>query len=164
MVWRNIVQVPEIRPEEHRPALFTAIGFPRPLSAAMDREGVGGLRHARFEGGVLFLETVTEWEEERRLAFTIAAQTETIPPTTLDPHVTIGGPFFDVLTGIYTIEPLPGGKVRLHLTSRHRVSTRFNVYSGLWADAITRSIQDNILEVIRRRCESPRPGPSLRSG
>ena len=73
---------------------------------------------------------------------------------TLDPHVTIGGPFFDVLTGTYTIEPLPGGKVRLHLASRHRISTRFNVYSGLWADAIMRSIQDNILEVIRRRCEA----------
>ncbi len=160
VVWRNIVQVPEIRSEEHRPALFTAIGFPRPLSATLDREGVGGLRHARFEGGVLFVETVTEWEEERRLAFTIAAQTETIPPTTLDPHVTIGGPFFDVLTGTYTIESLPGGKVRLHLASRHRVSTRFNVYSGLWADAIMRSIQDNILEVIRRRCEAEAPASS----
>ncbi|HVS00764.1 MAG TPA: SRPBCC family protein [Thermoanaerobaculia bacterium] len=154
VVWRNIVQVPEIRPEEHRPALFTAMGFPRPVSATLDREGVGGLRHARFEKGVLFLETVTEWEKERRLAFTIDAQTESIPATTLDPHVTIGGPFFDVLTGTYTIEPLPGGKLRLHLASRHRVSTRFNVYSGLWADAIMRSIQNNILDVIRRRCET----------
>jgi hypothetical protein len=152
-VWAEIVQVPPIRPEEQKPALFTRLGFPRPVSATLNRPGVGAVRHARFERGVLFLETVTDWIPERRLRFTIAAQTDSIPASTLDQHVTIGGPYFDVLSGRYDIRATPDGGVVLDLTSELRVSTHFNLYAAPWADAIMRSIQENILEVICTRAE-----------
>ena len=74
--------------------------------------------------------------------------------TTLDPHVTIGGPYFDVLQGTYRLEPLADGGTRLWLESRLRVSTHFNLYSGPWADAIMRSVQETILVVERRRAEA----------
>jgi hypothetical protein len=153
-VWANVVNVPPIGEHERRPALYTAIGFPAPVSARLPDTGVGALREARFAGGVLFLETVTHWEPRRHLAFTVAAQTEVIPPSTLDPHVTIGGPYFDVLTGAYRLEPAARGGVRLVLTSTFRLSTRFNLYGGLWTSAIMRSIQRNILEVVRARAEA----------
>jgi hypothetical protein len=102
-VWAQVVEVPTIRADETRPALFTRLGIPRPLNATLDHHGVGGRRFARFERGVLFIETITHWDVERRLRFTIAAQTDSIPPTTLDEHVAIGGPYFDVLTGEYTL-------------------------------------------------------------
>jgi hypothetical protein len=152
-VWAEIIEVPPIQPEEQRPALFTSLGFPRPVSATLSRPGVGALRRARFDRGVLFLETVTDWVPEQRLRFTIAAQTDSIPPSTLDRHVTIGGPYFDVLSGRYDIRPQPNGQVILDLTSELRVSTRFNLYATPWADAIMRSIQENILQVIRGRAE-----------
>ncbi|MGH7551768.1 MAG: hypothetical protein ACREMQ_01915, partial [Longimicrobiales bacterium] len=154
MVWPQVVQVPTIRDAEQRPALFTALGFPRPVSATLDRDGLGGVRHARFEGNVLFLETITRWEDERRIGFTIEAQTDAIPPTTLDPHVTIGGRYFDVLTGEYELQPLTGGRTRVVLTSTHRLPTTLNPYAGLWAGLVMRSIQRNILEVVRARAES----------
>jgi hypothetical protein len=157
-VWAQIIEVPTIQPDEQRPALFTRLGFPRPVSASLSRPGIGALRQARFEGGVLFLETVTDWIPDRRLRFTIAAQTDSIPPSTLDRHVTIGGPYFDVLTGQYDIRPGRDGGVILDLTSELRVSTRFNLYAAPWADAIMRSIQENILEVIRARAEGISPG------
>jgi len=153
-VWEQIVEVPAITEAEQRPALFTRMGFPRPVSATLDRRAVGGVRRARFERGVLFLETVTHFEPTHRLKFTIAAQTDSIPPTTLDAHVTIGGPYFDVLSGEYTIEPRPGGRVVLHLVSELRVTTHFNFYARLWVDSIMRSIQENILVVIRARAET----------
>jgi hypothetical protein len=153
-VWTEIVEVPTIHPDEQRSALFTRLGFPRPVSATLSRLGVGGLRRARFERGVLFLERVTDWIPDRRLRFTIAAQTDSIPPSTLDRHVTIGGPYFDVLSGQYDIGPGSNGGVVLNLTSELRVSTHFNLYATPWADAIMRSIQLNILEVIRKRAEA----------
>src|SRR5262245_5071135 len=152
-VWQEIVEVPTITEAEQRPALFTRLGLPRPVSATVDRHGTGGVRRARFERGVLFLETVTHWVPGQRLRFTIAAQTDSIPPETLDRHVTIGGPYFDVLVGEYTIESLPGGEVILHLASELRVTTHFNFYARLWVDPIMLSIQENILEVIRERAE-----------
>jgi hypothetical protein len=160
VVWQNIARVPAIRPEEQGPSLFHALGFPRPVEATLSREGVGGVRHASFEGGVVFIETVTDWEPAHRLAFTIAADPESIPQTTLDEHVTVGGPFFDVLSGEYEIEGVAPGKVVLHLASTHRLSTHFNLYSGIWTDKIMRDVQEYILEIIKRRCEG---GPTRRS-
>lgn len=97
---------------------------------------------------------MTDWVPDRLLRFTIAAETDSIPVSTLDPHVTIGGPYFDVLSGRYDIRPGPNGRVTLELTSELRVSTRFNLYATPWSDAIMRSIQENILEVIRARAEA----------
>ncbi len=153
VVWRNVIEVPAIEPAEVGPALFTRMGFPRPISATLTGAGVGAIRHARFAGGVLFVETVTDWVPEHRLSFTIRAQTDSIPPSTLDRHVTIGGEYFDALSGTYQLEPVPDG-IRLVLRSTHRLSTRFNLYSGLWSDAVMRSIQGNILEVLAARCET----------
>lgn len=152
-IWDQIKSVPPIRPEELRESFTHRIGFPRPIAATLSHEGVGGIRNATFEGNVLFIETVNVWEPERRLRFSIRAATDQIPSTTLDQHVTVGGPYFDVLDGEYEIEMKGPRSAVLHLSSRHRLSTRFNFYSSLWTDFIMRDIQENILDVIRKRCE-----------
>ena len=154
-VWPEIAQVRRINKDELRPSLFHRIGFPRPVEATLHGSGTGAVRHARFEKGVLFIERVTAWEPDRRLAFTIKADTPHIPSTTLDEHVTIGGRYFDMLTGEYAIEPLGAGRVRIHLASRYRLATSFNFYSGVWCDAVLRSIQESILEILKTRAERP---------
>ena len=116
-------------------------------------EGVGSVRTATFAGGVTFVETVHDWNRNRDLAFSIRALTDRIPAVTLDEHVTIGGPYFDVLDGRYRIEPLGDDRVVLHLTSRYRLSTGVDFYAGPWCDYVMRNIQETILEVIRDRCE-----------
>ena len=70
--------------------------------------------------------------------------------------MSVGGEFFDVLDGRYDLEPLDGGRIRLHLSSRHRVSTRFNFYARLWTDFILADTQRHILGVLKRRCEAVR--------
>jgi hypothetical protein len=65
----------------------------------------------------------------------------------------VGGKFFDVLHGEYALDPLPNGRTRLHLTSRHRVSTDFNWYAHLWTDAVMRDLQRRILFVVKERSE-----------
>ena len=154
VVWRNIERVPAIGRGELRPSWANAIGFPRPVEATLSHEGVGGVRNASFERGLNFTETITEWLPGKRIAFTIAADTAGIPSTTLDAHVTVGGRFFDVLTGEYDLESLPGGDTLLHLSSRQRLSTDFNAYAALWSDAVMSDMQNNILHVVRNRCET----------
>lgn len=151
-VWRQIIRVPAIRPEEYRTTFIHRIGFPRPIEATLSHEGVGGVRQASFERGVLFRETVFEWVPQRRLSFTIAA--DSIPSRTLDQHVTVGGAYFDVLDGTYEIVPVAPGEVELRLSSTHRLSTHFNAYASLWTDFVMRQIQGNILQVVRDRAEA----------
>ncbi len=165
VVWPFVTSVDSIRPEEQRPALYLALGLPKPISATLSHPGVGGVRSARFQHGLVFTETVTEWVLERRLSFTIDPNTTSLPPTALDTHVTVGGPHFDVMTGTYELHPLDGGRrTRLVLRSTHRLSTRFNLYAGWWTDRIMSSIQAHISEVHKTRAESapryaaPAPG------
>src|SRR5262249_34210242 len=153
-IWSNIERVRAISAGELPKTWTRRIGFPDPVEATLSHEGVGGVRNASFTGGVLFIETIDQWEPQHLLAFTIAARTDQIPATTLDEHVRVGGPYFDVLRGEYRLEPLANGSTRLHLSSSQRVSTDFNWYAELWTDAIMSDLQSRILLVIKRRCES----------
>ena len=153
-VWRQVVHPAGIRREENHTGLVHRIGFPRPVSATLSRMGVGGSRYAIFERGVMLRETVTEWVPGRRMAFSV--DPASIPARTFDEHVTLGGPFFDVLDGSYEIVPLGPGRVELRLRTAHRVSTHFNPYAGFWTDLLMREIQENLLHVIRTRAEAAR--------
>ena len=106
-----------------------------------------------MSGGLTFYETVTEWEVERKISFTIKAHPDTVPLTTLDPHVVPGGAFFEALSGQYEIKRHPEheDRVILHLTSQYRLSTHFNFYASWWGDWLMEDIQDNILNVIMQR-------------
>ncbi len=57
-------------------------------------------------------------------------------------------------TSAYEIERLGPNRCRLHLTSNHRLSTRFNAYAAWWSEKIMAQIQGSILEVIRIRAEA----------
>ncbi|KAA9325597.1 hypothetical protein F0P96_19775 [Hymenobacter busanensis] len=153
VVWQHIIRVPPIEAADLGPSLVDDIGFPRPVEATLSHEGVGGVRHATFERGVEFIETVDVWKPRRKLSFRITPNTATIPPTTFDEHVTVGGRFFDVLRGTYELRPLPGGRTRLVLYSEQRLSTNLNPYAGLWTDYVMSEIQRRILQVVKRRCE-----------
>jgi hypothetical protein len=161
VVWRNIERVRAIRRDELPSSWAHAIGFPDPIEATLSHEGVGGVRNASFVGNLVFLETVDVWEPQQRLGFTIATDTDKIPATTLDEHVRTGGPYFDVLRGEYRLEPLSQAVTRLHLSSRHRLSTDFNWYAHFWTDAVMSDLQKRILYVVQQRCQNQVSAPSV---
>jgi hypothetical protein len=100
---------------------------------------------------------------DRAAAAATSLETEQTPPTTLDEHVTVGGKFFDVLYGEYTLEALHNGSTRLHLVSRHRMSTDFNWHAHLWTDAVMNDLQHRILLVVKNRAEATQ-GPGRGEG
>jgi hypothetical protein len=148
-VWQQIQSVPTIGAGEYQPFWAHRLGLPRPLAATLDHPGVGGVRVATFVGGLKFDERVTVWEPGQRLAFLIKA----LDKGTLDPHVQVGGQYFDVLSGEYRIEALPGGDTLLHLTSTQRISAHNGGYVGFWVDQIMGGLQGAILQVIQSRAE-----------
>ncbi len=154
-IWNQIYQVPIIQIDELPVQWIYFIGFPRPISAVLDKQGVGGRRHATFERDVSFYEEVTLWEPPHKLSFTIKADPDFIPRTAFDEHIIVGGRFYDVLDGTYEIETHKEGMSILHLSSTHRLSTRLNWYAGWWSEWVMTQIQGSILEVIRNRCEKP---------
>jgi hypothetical protein len=49
---------------------------------------------------------------------------------------------------------LQEGDMILHLSSQERLSTDFNGYAGLWSDAVMKTLQKSILEVVKNRSEA----------
>lgn len=151
-VWRNVVAVPEIKADEQSFSLFHLLGLPLPVEATLSHEGVGGIRNARFDDGLAFTETINHWEEGHSIRFEIKVNPGAVP--TRAPLKQIGGKYLDVFEGGFTIEPQGADQVILHLSSRHRLSTTFNFYGGLWTDWVMRDLQNYILRVIKNRCEA----------
>ncbi|MBX0333673.1 hypothetical protein K3G39_10530 [Pontibacter sp. HSC-14F20] len=152
-IWRNVTRVTEIPEAEDTGYLTRALGFPRPVKAELNYEGVGAYRKAIFTNGLVFHETVTEYQDQQKMVFNIKAHPHEIPSTTLDEHVVIGGDYFDVLSGTYELEKLPNGMHRLHLYSYFKMNTTFNFYAGLWGKWIMVDIQNSILKIEKQRSE-----------
>ncbi len=153
-IWDNVTRVRKISESEDNGKLSKLMGFPRPIVAELDTLQTGGRRKAVFDKGLMFDETVNIYEHEKKMSFNITPVTEEIPPGTLDEHVTVGGKYFTVLDGTYELAPAGNGKYNLILYSHFKMNTTFNFYSGLWAKWIMKDIQNNILGIIKNRCEN----------
>jgi len=154
VIWNNVTRVAEIKPEQDKGWLTRLLGMPRPVEAVLNYDGVGATREARFTKGLVFHERVMEYADQKKMVFSIKAYPQEIPSTTMDKHIVIGGNYFDVLNGTYELEKLSESTYRLHLYSHFKLMTTFNFYAGWWARWIMKDIQNNILQVEKRRAES----------
>ncbi|MBK0378839.1 hypothetical protein [Mucilaginibacter segetis] len=153
-IWRNVTRVRAIKQDEDKGWLTRTLGFPRPVRAELNYNGVGAYRKAIFDKGLVFHEQVLYYDDMRRMVFSIKANPYEIPSTTMDKHVVIGGDYFDVLNGTYVLQKLNNTTFRLHLYSHFKLTTTFNFYASWWAGWIMKDIQNNILQVIKERAES----------
>jgi hypothetical protein len=153
-IWNNVINVKTISTENDKGTFTNFLGFPRPVKAELNFAAVGGSRKAIFSKGLVFDEVVKEYEHEKSMRFSIKANPYNIPSATMDKHVVIGGDYFDVLDGTYKLEQLNNTTWRLHLFSHFELKTTFNFYASWWAGWIMKDIQNNILQVIKKRSEN----------
>ncbi len=152
-IWQNVTRVKEIKEEQDKGWLTKKLGFPRPVKAELNFEGIGAYRKAVFTNGLVFHETVSEYTHQKKMVFAIKAYPHEIPSTTMDEHIVIGGKYFDVLNGTYELEKINETTHRLHLYSHFKLTTTFNFYASWWARWIMQDIQNNILQVEKIRAE-----------
>lgn len=153
-VWVNTKNVKDISPDEITSHFIHLIGIPKPMDGRIDSEAVGGTRQIIWDKGIRFEEKITSWTEGESFSYDIHVAPESIPPTTLDEHVMIGGKYFDVIKGGYRLESISSSKTRLTLYCQYRITTNLNFYSKWWADFILDDFNEMILEVIQKRSES----------
>ncbi|WP_290803633.1 hypothetical protein [Flavobacterium sp.] len=153
-IWQNVTSVREIQKNEDHSQLIPLLGFPKPVKAELDTLAIGGFRKAIFERGLIFNETVTQYEDQKLMTFQIKANTFEIPSTTLDEHILIGGAYFDMLNGTYELKMTGKNQYKLILYSNFSMKTTFNSYASIWGNWIMKDIQNNILKVIKSRSEN----------
>lgn len=161
-VWRQLTEVRDIRPEELSWTFTQDVaGVPKPEDARLEGSGVGAVRHVRWGGGIHFDEIITQWSEGRALGWRFSFTRDSIPDR-VESHIRVDGAYLQVLSGAYRLEPLPGGRTRLHLQTTYRIATPLNFYCAWWGGIMVGDFHQNVLNVIRARAErggtSPGPG------
>jgi hypothetical protein len=153
-VWENIVSIPPINVEEQGFSVFHLLGVPKLLEAQLSHQGIGGTRIVNFDNGLSFIETITGWDEFKSVSFSIRPNNESSAPAPFD---MVGGRYFAVTAMNYWIEDTGDGRVLLHLRSKHRLTTHFNAYAGLWTDFMLVNLQSYVLQMIKTRAEGSFP-------
>lgn len=152
IVWANIIAIPYISPNEQGFSIFHVFGVPKLLeTSALTRAGIGGLRTTLFDNGLAFTETVTHWDKNSRINFSISPSDQTTAPA---PFSMIGKKYFAVTEMNYWIKPINQDTVILHITSQHQLTTHLNSYAGIWTDFMLSSLQNYVLQMIKTRAEN----------
>lgn len=152
-IWNNIVEVQTIDLKEYNSGFFNSIGIPRPISATVDKKEIGGQRIGNFEGGLMFIETITEYEENKKASFDIKIDPSTVRQKVFDQHV-LNGNYFNFVDATYELTELKNGQVKLTLSSSYQLTSTINFYGKFWGDIILIDFQDRLLNVIENRCET----------
>jgi hypothetical protein len=153
-IWRNISFVDRIDESELTYGVTRLLGVPRPLEAHMGGSNGEQVRYTKWEKGISFQERIVEWSENSSMQWEFEFPPGSIPKGTLDDHVAIGGEYFDLVGGGYTLTPQESGKVQLTLTTSYRVSARPKLYSLVWADVVMGDFHRMILSLVADRSES----------
>jgi uncharacterized membrane protein YhaH (DUF805 family) len=151
VVWRHVVTFPDLpRPTE---LLFRA-GVAAPMRAHIEGHGVGAIRYCDFTTGS-FVEPITTWDENRRLAFDITSQAP--PMTELSPYAGVHPPhvdgYFRATHGEFRLSPLPGGGTLLEGRTDYVVDMFPQTYWKVPARAIVTAIHARVLHHIQTLAE-----------
>jgi uncharacterized membrane protein YhaH (DUF805 family) len=152
IVWRKVIVFPEIEAE---PEWFFKLGIAAPIGAQIEGTGVGAVRECIFTTG-RFVEPITQWNENARLAFTVAEQPD--PMTELSPFRYVHPPHLDgsfrATRGEFELLPLDGGRTRLIGRTWYTLDIHPLEYWTVWTDGLIHRIHLRVLRHIADLAEA----------
>lgn len=150
-IWQQLGSVKDIKRSELPFALVHFMGVPYPLEAEMKGEGLGALRTSTWEKGVTFGERITAWNPPHQMVYEFEIAPDSIPKDALDRHVEMGGEYFTVLNGGYTLMPLENGSTEVTLHTVYQNRSSLKLYGAIWGDFILDDFHHVILSLISTR-------------
>lgn len=153
VVFAMIQNIPDISPDEMPTHASHLLGVPKPTSAFWVDEPNGPVRHSFWGEGVHFVERITHFEENSHISWDFEFPENWIVEGIEDPHVKVGGRYFDVLSGGYILENL-GDRTRLSLTTRTLDSSGLGVYAEFWHHFFFEDFHESILVLVKDRSET----------
>ncbi|MFY1706166.1 polyketide cyclase/dehydrase [Tritonibacter scottomollicae] len=152
VVFQMLKSIPDISPDEIPTRSSHLLGVPKPTAAVWEESSDGAVRHSHWGDDIHFLERITAYEPDRRIAWDFEFPDGWAPEDIEDPHVKVGGQHFDVLRGAYVLED-HGGKTRLSLTTWTYDGSGMGAYAEFWHNFFFDDFHDVILELVKARTE-----------
>ncbi|RZT11190.1 hypothetical protein SAMN05216319_0331 [Duganella sp. CF402] len=149
VVFDNLAEVRNIRPNELGFSFVHLIGLPKPVEAQMN----GNVRTSRWEKNVWFQEVITESDKPHALRYRFVVPKGAIPREALDEHVEINGEYFELIDGGYTLERSKDGGTDLSLTTSFINKSRLQAYGNVWGKLVLKDFHRSILGLMKSRSE-----------
>jgi hypothetical protein len=157
VIWDQLMNVRDIRPEEVEDGIAFRIGAPPPLSALSDQNGGQRMRRISMGKQVHFDQIEIERREHEFIRWSQRFYPDSFPPGSFDEHVVMGGEYFDIDSVSYRLTP-QGDRTQLKMSLHYRVSTRFNWYAEPVARLVLGNVEEVLLGMYRRRSEARTAG------
>lgn len=152
IVWRNVIVFPQI---DEEPEWYFRLGIAAPIGAQIKGAGVGAVRECIFTTG-RFVEPITVWENNARLAFDVAEQPD--PMTELSPFRHVHPPHLDgsfrSTRGEFELVHLADGRTRLIGRTWYTLDIRPLDYWTIWTDGLIHRIHLRVLRHIQKLAEA----------
>jgi len=150
-VWPHVIAFAPL----HEPLepLFR-LGIASPQYARIEGTGVGAIRYCVFSTGA-FVEPITVWEPNRRLAFDVASSppplSESSPYQLSPPHL---DGYLRSRRGEFRLVPLEGGRTRLEGSTWYELEMAPEGYWQLYADYLIHRIHARVLQHIKSEVDA----------
>ncbi len=153
VVFQQLKSIPDIKPHEIPTRMSHLLGVPKPTAAVWEDGEDGAVRHSYWGKDVHFLERITNYESDRLIAWEFDFPEGWIANGIEDPHVKVGGQYFDVLSGEYSLEDL-NGKTRLTLKTWTYDNSSLGYYAQFWHNFFFEDFHEVILILVKNRLET----------
>lgn len=155
-VWNSINHIDDIEPAGfyQKSQLLPFMQVPTPKSAITVWENDQWVRKCEWHGGITFDEPLISQIPNRQLRWQFVFYPDSVPPKTLDDHVTINGEHFKLLHGQYDLDPIDDATTKLTFNVTYRISTNMNFYAGFWGKWVMNEFVEDTLGLYKRRLES----------
>ena len=155
-IWQSINRIEDIEPKifYQQSRLLPFMNVPTPKSAVTVWENNQWVRKCEWHGDISFDEPLISHIPNRQLRWQFVFYPDSVPPKTLDDHVTINGEHFKLLHGQYDLEPINENSTRLSFNVTYRISSNLNFYAGFWGKWVMTEFVKDTLGLYKQRLEA----------
>lgn len=154
-VWKNVTAFPQLK----NPTEFIfKTGIAYPISATINGNGIGAVRHCNFSTGS-FVEPIKIWDEPKLLKFSVDEQPAPMKEISffdVEPNHLHG--YWISKEGQFKLIRLPDGRTKLEGTTWYTNKIKPGFYWTIWSDFIVHKIHDRVLKHIKTQAETEIPG------
>jgi len=151
-IWKNIIEVPEIKDNEYKKGFFNFVGIPRPIKSELKVVNEIEYRIGHFSDELKLYETISKVEPLEFVEFKIHINKSELRDLPTDKHL-LKSNYFSFEKISYKLNKLSQGKTELTLSCNYTLESKMNGYANFWASRIIKDFESRLLNSLKLKIE-----------
>jgi len=151
-VWKNLIEVPEIKEAEYDKGFFNYIGVPRPIKSKLEIINGTEYRIGYFSDELKLYETISKVEPLKLVEFNIHISESELRDLPTDKHL-LKSDYFSFDNISYELREISPYKTELILSCDYTLDSKMNGYANFWAEKIIKDFENRLLNSLKLKIE-----------